>query len=131
MHNAECYYKDPVRIRTLHGPENRGSANCVTDTLTAKQLKNLLNSFEDGDLRDIVGRARRMSDLAAALAAALPADQAAGVVAANVRDDGELVVIAASPAWASRLRYETAALLEAARAAGIAASSCRIRVSRP
>ncbi len=72
-----------------------------------------------------------MSDLAAALAAALPADQAAGVVAANVRDDGELVVIAASPAWASRLRYETAALLEAARAAGIAASSCRIRVSRP
>lgn len=98
--------------------------------MTAKQLKNLLNSFEDGDLRDIVGRARQMSDLARALAAALPADQAAGVVAANVREDGELVVIAASPAWASRLRYEAATLLEAARAAGVEADTCRIRVSR-
>ncbi len=98
--------------------------------MTAKRLKSVLNSFADGDLRDIVGRARQMSDLARALAAALPADQAAGVVAANVREDGELVVIAASPAWASRLRYEAATLLEAARAAGVEADTCRIRVSR-
>ena len=99
-------------------------------TMMAKQLKNLLNSIEDGDLRDIVSRARQMGDLTRALSAALPAEQAAGVVAANVREDGELVVIAASPAWASRLRYESDRLLEAARSAGIEADTCRVRVSR-
>ena len=62
--------------------------------------------------------------------AALPGDCAGAIVAANVRDDKSLVVIAASSAWASRLRYETDALLAAARGAGIAASSCRVRVTQ-
>jgi hypothetical protein len=51
-------------------------------------------------------------------------------VAANVRENGDLVVIAASSAWASRLRYETETLLKAAQTAGIDAATCRVRVSR-
>ena len=47
-----------------------------------------------------------------------------------MRESGELVVIAATSAWASRLRYESDALLEAARSTGVEAHSCRIRVSR-
>ena len=60
----------------------------------------------------------------------LPDEQAAGIVAANLRADGELVVIVASSAWASRLRYETEALLEAAQSVGVKAHTCRIRVSQ-
>ena len=52
------------------------------------------------------------------------------IVAANVREGGELVVIAASSAWASRLRYESDALLEAARAAGVETTVCRVRVTQ-
>ena len=54
----------------------------------------------------------------------------AAIVAANLRDDGQLIVIAASSAWASRLRYETDTLLAAARAAGLKPVGCRVRVSQ-
>ncbi len=98
--------------------------------MPGEELKNLLNPCNDGDLARIVRRARQMDELSDALARALPAGQAPGVVAANLRDDGELVVIAASPAWASRLRYEADTLLAAARALGLEAHTCRIRVSQ-
>jgi hypothetical protein len=71
-----------------------------------------------------------MGELTGVLVRALPDAQAEGVVAANVREDGELVVIAATSAWASRLRYESDTLLEAAQSAGIKAHTCRIRVSK-
>jgi CubicO group peptidase (beta-lactamase class C family) len=44
-------------------------------------------------------------------------------------ETGELVVIAASSAWANRLRYEADTLLAAARDAGLTVSACRVRVS--
>ena len=71
-----------------------------------------------------------MGELTQVVADALPGDQAAAVVAANVRDDGSLVVIAASPAWANRLRYETDKMLAAARSVGVKAHNCRVRVSQ-
>jgi hypothetical protein len=71
-----------------------------------------------------------MGELTDLLSRALGSEFAGAVVAANLRDDGELVVIAASSAWASRLRYESDALLEAARDAGLEPTSCRIRVSQ-
>ena len=98
--------------------------------MPAKSLENLLNSNDDGGLGDVVRRAREMGELAAALDKALPAEAAGSIVSANVRDDGELVVLAASPAWASKLRFEADFLLEAARAAGAEVQSCSVRVSR-
>jgi hypothetical protein len=71
-----------------------------------------------------------MGELTDVLARALPPEQAVGIVAANLREDGELIVIAATSAWASRLRYEADRLLNAARASGIKADVCRIRVSQ-
>jgi hypothetical protein len=56
--------------------------------------------------------------------------QMSAIVAANLRENGDLVVIAISSAWASRLRYETDALLAAARKSGVSAQSCRIRVAQ-
>ena len=94
------------------------------------ELKNLLNLKSGGDLGVLVRRAREMGELTQLLCEGLGDDYAGAVVAANLREDGELVVIAASSAWASRLRYEADALLEAARNAGLEPTACRVRVSQ-
>ncbi len=94
------------------------------------ELKNLLNPSNDGDLGQIVRRAREMGELTHVLCKALPDEYAGAIVAANLREDGDLVVIAASSAWASRLRYESDALLAAARDAGLSPTSCRVRVTQ-
>jgi hypothetical protein len=97
--------------------------------MPANKLENLLNPSSDGDLGELISRARRMGELTDILANALPESDRSAIVAANVRENGELVVICASSAWASRLRYETEVLLKAAAAAGTKAQTCRIRVS--
>ena len=98
--------------------------------MTAKSLENLLNRNNDGELQDLVRRAQTMGELASALARALPPDDAAGILAANIRDDGELVVLCRSPAWASRLRFLADDLLDAATANGASANRCTVRVAR-
>ena len=97
--------------------------------MAEKDLKNLLNPNNDGELAGVIRRAREMGELTHVLCESLPGEYAGAIAAANVRDDGSLVVIATSPAWASRLRYETDALLSAARDAGRNVSQCRVRVS--
>jgi len=98
--------------------------------MSAKSLQNLLNPRKDGDLASIVRRAQDMGDLASALVRALPPEEGASILAANVRDDGELVVLCQSPAWASRLRFSADAMLAAAKDAGAAVSRCTVRVAR-
>ena len=94
------------------------------------ELKNLLNPSNDGDLGQIIRRAREMGELTHVLCKALPDEYATAIVAANLREDGDLVVIAASSAWASRLRYESDTLLAAARDAVLSPTSCRVRVTQ-
>ena len=72
--------------------------------MPTSKLKNLLNPNNDGDLGNLINRARRMGELTDVLANALPESDRGAIVAANVREDGELVVICASSDWASRLR---------------------------
>jgi len=98
--------------------------------MPANKLENLLNPSSDGDLGELINRARRMGELTDILANALTESDRSAIVAANVRENGELVVICASSAWASRLRYETEVLLKAAKDAGAIAHTCRIRVSQ-
>lgn len=98
--------------------------------MAAKSLENLLNPSQNGDLGSIVRRAKDMGALTAALARAVPPEEGASIVAANVRDDGELVVLCRSPAWASRLRFSSDELLAAARAHGTEADRCMVRVAR-
>ncbi len=95
-----------------------------------KSLENLLNANDDGDLGDIVKRARDMGALVQTLLKALPADHVASIAAANIRGDGKLIILATSSAWASRLRFETDALIDAARKTGADVTSCTVRVAR-
>jgi hypothetical protein len=98
--------------------------------MSADKLENLLNPSKAGDLGDIIRRARHMGELTDILSNALPDCDKTAIVAANIREDGELVVICASSAWASRLRYESEILLKAAQDAGMSAHTCRVRVSQ-
>ena len=98
--------------------------------MATDKLKNLLNPSNHGDLGDLIKRAKRMGELTEILSNALPESDRSAIVAANIREDGELVVICTSSAWASRLRYETDKLLRAARDSGATAKTCRIRVSQ-
>ena len=98
--------------------------------MASNELKNLLNPNDGGDLGKIIERAQKMGELTSALSEGLPKEYAGAIIAANLRENGDLVIIAASSAWASRLRFETDALLAQARRAGVQANTCRIRVSQ-
>ncbi|MGB5165117.1 MAG: DUF721 domain-containing protein [Woeseiaceae bacterium] len=95
-----------------------------------KSLQKLLNPNNDGGLGDVIRRAKAMGELASTLSTALPADLADGIVAANIRDSGELVVICASSAWAARLRFEGEQLMAAARESGAEVTSCTVSVAQ-
>lgn len=96
-----------------------------------KRLDTLLNTPATSGLETLIQKAQNMDDLAHKLRNSLNPALAAELMAVNLRQDGELVVICSSPAWAARMRYETAALLQAAQAAGVDASDCRFRVAHP
>ncbi len=98
--------------------------------MTIKRLENLLNPNDDGDLADIIRHARDMGKLVHILQKSLPAEEAGSIVAANIRGPGELVILASSSAWASRLRFETDTLIAAARESGVEANTCTVRVAR-
>jgi hypothetical protein len=98
--------------------------------MSVKSLQDLLNLNENGGLGDIIQHARDMGELVALLQASLAKEEAQSVVAANIRDDGELVVLASSPAWAAKLRFEAESLMIAARQTGAEVTSCTVRVNR-
>lgn len=98
--------------------------------MSFKRLENLLSTGAGDSLQKLVHHAQQMDALTAALRAVLPGETARNLVAANLREDGELVLICASPAWASRLRFESENLVSAARRAGFAAQSMRVSVSQ-
>jgi len=94
------------------------------------KLENLLKSHDNKSLDKIIQRAQNMDSLTSALQAGLPADLAANLVAANVREDGSLVIFCSTSAWASRLRFETNQLIEIARNTGANVSDCTVKVIR-
>jgi len=98
--------------------------------MTVKQLGNLLNPKGNGELGDIVQRAREMGELTENLSKALPEELAGSLVAANIRGNNELVLICQSSAWASRLRFEEEQLIRAARSLGINVDKVSVRVAR-
>lgn len=99
--------------------------------MTVKKLENLLKSGASGGLEKIIQTAQNMDSLTAALRAATAPENAENLLAANLRADGELVVICSSSAWASRIRFEEDTLIAAARQSGFDATSLRVTVTQP
>tara|TARA_R110002049_G_scaffold73329_19_gene189651 strand:- start:2464 stop:2769 length:306 start_codon:yes stop_codon:yes gene_type:complete len=98
--------------------------------MATNKLENLLKSNGNGELRALVKRAQSMCALTAALSAALPGEFADSIVAANIRENGELIVIARSSAWAARLRFEADTLNRAARSTGASVTGVSVRVTQ-
>ena len=67
-------------------------------------------------------------DLADCARKQLPEELAEAIVSCNLRPDGTLVVTAASPEWAARLRFEAEAILSGCRGDWPAAARVRFRV---
>lgn len=99
--------------------------------MAIRHIKKLFGTGSGTSLDRIVQHARDMGDLAHRLRDVLPEEARSQLVAANLREDGELVIICRSSSWASRLRFESDLLLETARRAGSpAAARCTFRVGR-
>ncbi|MGI9308840.1 MAG: DciA family protein [Gammaproteobacteria bacterium] len=93
-----------------------------------KSLSELL--LETGSpLQKLANEAARNVELSDDLRELVPEILAPGVLQCNLRDDGTLVVSAASPEWAARLRFQSTALLERCRANKKPAIRVKIRVS--
>jgi len=130
MQNSALYYNiGPLELRD-RSPGTAKNANWFTFFMPVKKLENLLNSGSSGSLETLIRTAQDMDSLTSALRAALAPDMGENLLAANVRDDGALVVICSSSAWASRIRFESDALLLAGRGAGFDADSVRVMVTQ-
>ena len=96
-----------------------------------KRLDSVLHTPDTDGLETLIRQAQHMDNLAHILRKSLDSALAAELSAVNVRQDGDLVVVCSSPAWAARMRYEADALMKTARAAGVDVSACRVRVAHP
>lgn len=93
------------------------------------RLEKLLKTGSGGALEKIVRRAQNMDDLTIALRSVLPDEAQSSLLAANLRENGDLVLICSSSSWAARLRFESDQLIEAARLTGAIANKCKVKVS--
>ena len=93
-------------------------------------LEKLLKSGSGGVLEDMVQTAQYMDELTSMLQRGLESDLGINLLAASLRDNGELVLIASSSAWAAKIRFEAETMMGLARQSGADVKSCRVTVSR-
>ena len=130
MQNSAFYYKISASEYGDQSPDYAENRQLCHSFMTIIRLENLLKARAGSTLSKIIRRAQNMDELTTALRAKLPADAGQNLLAANLRDDGELVLVCTSSAWASRLRFESETLMEAARKAGLTVNTCRVTVSQ-
>ena len=93
------------------------------------RLEKLLTTDSDNTLGKIIRRAQNMDDLTTLLRAIMPNEAQSHLLAVNLRENGELVLICSSSSWAARLRFESEQLIQAVRMTGADVSSCKVKVS--
>lgn len=94
------------------------------------QLEKLLKSTSGGALEELVQRAEGLDRLMSGLKKVLDPSLALHLMGVNLRPDGQLVLVAESPAWAARLRFEADKLIAAAQVGGAKVNSCKVIVSK-
>ena len=94
------------------------------------RLDKLLKSGAGGVLEDMVQTAQYMEKLTSSLKRDLAAELAEQLIAASLREDGELVLVVTSSAWASTFRFETENIMQLLRKTGAEVKTCRVTVSR-
>ena len=94
---------------------------------TSKSLSALIAS-KGGSLNALAREARLREDLSTHLRTHLPEPLATGFLHCNLKKGGVLVVLAASPEWASRLRFESERIRQLCADQGTEVTSIRVRV---
>jgi hypothetical protein len=94
------------------------------------RLEKLLKSATDSPLEQLVRRSETMQRLTMKLKAGLAPGLAPHLTAANLRPDGQLVLVAESSGWAARLRFESESLMQIARDDGEQVHTCRVIVAK-
>ena len=89
----------------------------------------MLKTASGSALDDIIQRAQNMDDLTGVIRAVLPEEAQSSLLGANLRENGELVLICSSSSWAARLRFESDQLIEAARLTGAEVDKCKVKVA--
>jgi hypothetical protein len=82
-------------------------------------------------LENLARQAARRVDLAGHLRAGLPAEIRPHLLAGNLREDGTLVLLTDSPAWAARLRFQSEQLLARSREVYPQSQRIKVRVGAP
>lgn len=100
-------------------------------TRTPRSIAKILEQVGNSDLRALSARSRQLADLERQVLACLPADlsghcRVGGIV------DGCLRLFTATPAWASRLRFEAPKLLQTLSRQGVTSvRSVQVRITPP
>jgi len=94
----------------------------------AKSLAELLSSADTG-FASLAEAARLRADLSDYLRKNIDPSLAGGFSHCNIREDGTLVIIATSPEWASRLRFETQPFIDLCRQQGTLVRNVKVKVS--
>ena len=97
---------------------------------TPKSLSELVFQA-GGPLGELARAAAAAVTLGDHLQARLGPDLAPGIAGARLREDGAVVVLPTSPAWAARLRFEGERLLAEARSRHPGAVRVEVRVGGP
>ena len=94
---------------------------------SSKSLSEII-AAKDGSISSLAREARLREDLSTHLRTHLPEPLADGFLHCNLRQGGLLVVLATSPEWASRLRFEADRIRQLCADHGTEVTSIRIRV---
>lgn len=96
-----------------------------------KQAKSLADLIASADTKfgGLADAAQQRAELSDYLRKNIDQSIAGGISHCNIRDDDILVIIATSPEWASRLRFETQQFIGLCRKRGTLIRTVKVRVS--
>lgn len=94
----------------------------------SKSLSELI-AASGSPLGKLADEAQRRTALADHLRTGLGTELGSGLAHCNLREDGTLVVLATSPEWAARLRFESAQLIQLCRQQGTPVCAVKVRVA--
>lgn len=100
-------------------------------TRSPQSIAKILEQVGNSDLRSLTARGRQLADLENQVRACLPVDLAGQCRVGGIVD-GCLRLFAATPAWASRLRFEAPRLLRVLSRQGVTSvRNIQVRITPP
>ena len=95
--------------------------------MSSQTLKHCLE-LDSNNLESIIKRAKEMDNLKKMLRNVLDKEAAKHLISANIRRNGELVLLCNSSAWGSKIRFDQEKLLKTAQTKWKFLTSCRVKI---